>query len=251
MTKPKVLLLDIETAPLEALVWGPRDQYVNLDQIDADWSVLCWAAKWLGDKKVHYADVRNQRNKRDDKKILKGIWKLIDEADILVTQNGKSFDIKKLNARFIMNDFEPPRYGAHIDTLRLAKKYFGFTSNKLEYMTEKLNTKYKKLSHGKFPGIKLWRECLKDNKAAWREMEKYNKHDVLALEELYSKLIIWDGNSSVNFTNYTDDGSERVCSCGSRSFMKYGFHITKAGKKQKYRCTKCGSQYLDTKAVKP
>lgn len=38
-------------------------------------------------------------------------------------------------------------------------------------MTDKLCVKYKKLNHSKFPGMELWRECLKGNSEAWTEME--------------------------------------------------------------------------------
>jgi len=72
---PKVLILDIETAPIEAFTWGLWDQNVGLNQIKADWTVLSWAAKWLGTpaKAVMYMDQSGAKNVRDDKKILKGI----------------------------------------------------------------------------------------------------------------------------------------------------------------------------------
>ena len=84
MSKPKVFLPDIETSPLVLSTWGLLDQNIGLNQIKDDWSVLSWAAKWLGEKKLMYQDVRHQKNKRDDKAMLAGIWHLLDEADIVV-----------------------------------------------------------------------------------------------------------------------------------------------------------------------
>jgi hypothetical protein len=239
MTGPKILLLDIETAPIEAYVWGLWDNNVALNQIKTDWSIISWAAKFLNHKQVLQEDVRNQKDKRDDSVILKGIHKLLDEADIIVTQNGKSFDAKKLNARFILNGMRPPSSYQHIDTKLLAKKYFGFTSNSLEYMTDKLCVKYKKLKHKEFPGQELWTECLKGNSKAWKEMAKYNIHDVLALEELYKKLIPWD--NKVNFNVYYGD-QDAVCTCGSTDFRKNGYCYTKTGKYQRFECKSCGSE---------
>jgi uncharacterized protein YprB with RNaseH-like and TPR domain len=236
---PRVLLFDIETAPILGYVWGLFDQNVGLNQIHKDWHVLSWCAKWLGDSKIHYMDQSAAKIIEDDKKILRGIWKLLDEADIVVTQNGKSFDVKKLNARFIIHGFQPPSSFKHIDTLRLAKKHFGFTSNKLEYMTNKLNKNYKKLAHKKFAGFELWKECLAGNKAAWAEMKKYNMYDVLSLEELYKTLIPWD--SVVNFNVYTE-GELNMCKCGSTSFQKRGFYFTDVAKFQKHRCNNCGAE---------
>jgi len=244
-SSPKVLIFDIETAPIIAHVWGLWENNVGLNQIQADWHILSWSAKWLhdGPEKVMYQDQRGVKNIADDSKILKGIWDLLDEADIVITQNGKRFDQKKLNARFILSGFPPPSSFRHIDTQEIAKRHFAFTSNKLAYMTDKLCVKYKKqVNHGKFAGHELWTECLKDNMEAWKEMEHYNKYDVLSLEELYHKLIVWD--SRINFNVYTDS-LDVVCKCGSKDFMKNGFYYTNTSKFQKYRCKTCGSEHRD------
>ena len=239
LKKPKVLVLDIETSPIISYTWGLWDQNVGLNQIIEDWHVLSWAAKWLDEKKVMYEDQRHSENIRDDKKLLKGIWKLLNECDVVITQNGIKFDIKKLNARFVINGFQPPSGFQHIDTLKIAKKHFGFTSNKLEYMTSKLCDKNKKSSHKKFPGFELWKGCIAGNKKAWKEMEKYNKLDVTSLEELYYKLIPWDNR--LNF-NLFHNSEEIECSCGSTEFQRNGFHFTAVSKFQRYRCKSCGAE---------
>jgi uncharacterized protein YprB with RNaseH-like and TPR domain len=123
----------------------------------------------------------------NDKKLLKPLWKLMDEADIIVAQNGDRFDLPKLFARFIENGMGCPSEFTTIDTYKMGKK-FGFTSHKLAYMTEKLNRKYVKQDHGDFQGFKLWDACINGNLKAWKSMEKYNKYDVLSLEELFLKL---------------------------------------------------------------
>lgn len=238
---PKILVFDIETAPILGYVWDIWDQNLALNQVAEDWHILSWSAKWLGDKpsQIMYQDQRKAKDISDDKELLKGIWDLLDEADVVITQNGKAFDVKKLNARFILNGFQPPSSYKHIDTYLLAKKYFAFTSNKLEYMTDKLCTKYKKLTHKKFPGFMLWKECMAGNKEAWNEMEKYNKHDVLSLEELYNKLTAWD--FGINFNLYHDD-TNHVCSCGHDKFRNKGFAYTASGKYRRYKCLKCGKE---------
>lgn len=238
---PKVLLLDIETSPILAHVWALFDQNVALNQIEREWFVLSWSAKWLGDppSKIMYMDQRRAKDIENDSRILKEIWALLDDADIVITQNGKKFDIKKLNARFMAHGFQPPSSFKQIDTLVIAKKYFAFTSNKLEWMTGKFCKKHKKSQHKKYPGFMLWSECLKGNIEAWKEMEKYNKADVTSLEELYYKLIPWD--SSLNFNLY-HEGTENTCKCGSTKFIKKGFHYTSTGRYQRFRCTGCGAE---------
>ena len=243
ITKPKILIFDIETAPIIGHVWSLWENNVGLNQIEKDWHVLSWAAKWLGDKpsKVMYMDQRKAKNIEDDKEMLRGIHKLLDEADICVSQNGKSFDSKKLNARFILNGFAPPSSYRHIDLKIITKRLFAFTSHKLEYMTSKLNKKYKKLKHEKFSGHELWTECMKGNIKAWKEMEKYNKYDVLATEELYHVVIPWD--HTINFNVY-HESFVTVCKCGSTDFQKNGYNYTPTGRYQRYRCSnpKCGAE---------
>lgn len=244
MNKPKVLLFDIETAPILGYVWGLWENNLSLNQIKSDWYVLAWAAKWLGEpaNQIMYMDQRKAKNIEDDTKILKGIWDLLDEASVVITQNGKQFDEKKLNARFILNGFKPPSSFKHIDTRQIAKRKFGFTSNKLEYMTHKLNKKYKKQRHLEFSGFELWTECLAGNLKAWKEMEKYNKYDVLSLEELYIKLQPWDNSFNPNL--YEDEIS-LMCGCGSQDFVKNGYKYTSIGKYQRYCCKSCGAETRD------
>jgi hypothetical protein len=233
--KAKVLLVDIETAPIEGFVWGLWENNLSLNQIKTDWNMLSWAAKWLDKPKVMYDDA--SKTPRNDKRISKSLAALIKEADIVITHNGISFDRKKWNARFIKHRMKPPKDFKHIDTLRIAKKHFAFTSNKLEYLAEFLNAKFKKLQHKEFPGFELWTECLKKNKRAWAEMKKYNIHDVLVLEQVYKMLIPWE--PAIDFSIYEDD-CKLLCSCGSKSFKKDGHQYTTTTKRQRYECLRCG-----------
>ena len=237
MKQPKILFFDIETAPILAYTWDIWNQNISLNQIKQDWFVLSWSAKWRGDNKIMYKDQRNAPDVSNDKELLQGIWDLLDEADIVVTQNGKSFDQKKLYARFIIHGMQPPSSFQHHDTKKIASKHFAFTSNKLEYLTDKLNTKYKKIKNS---GFSLWTRCLAGELKAWKEMEKYNKHDVLALEELYEKFKSWE--PTVNYSVF-DDGLNTICVCGSEGIKKKGYAYTAIAKYQRYVCTDCGKNY--------
>lgn len=242
MRQLKTLVIDIETAPMLAYVWGRHDQNIALNQIKADWYVIAWAAKWLGDKpsKVVYHDQRRAKDLADDKALLRPLWKLLDEADIVLGQNSKSFDVKKLNARFIMHGWNPPSPYKHLDTYLIAKNAGAFTANSLEYLSDTLCTRYKKLKHGDFPGQMLWTECLKGNQKAWKAMQTYNVHDVLTTEELYGKLKAWAPKSMPS--TYSVSTPEECGTCGlwGRVIAK-GFAFSKGGKAQRYVCNSCGS----------
>lgn len=243
---PKILVFDIETAPMEGYFWGLFKQNISLEMIKQHTTILSWSAKWLGapESEVMYADVRHQENKRDDKELVMKIHSLLDEADIVLTQNGERFDEPKLNYRFLVHGLKKPSSFRHEDTLRIAKAKFGFDSNKLVHMTHLFCKKYKKLDHGEFHGMKLWTECLAGNMKAFESMEKYNKYDVLSLEELYvDHLAPWSNGAT--FAAYSTEVKFR-CNCGSDSFKDSGFHITKRAKFQKHQCNDCGREYRDT-----
>jgi DNA polymerase III epsilon subunit-like protein len=245
---PRILVLDIETAPLLVHCWGLFDQNIGLNQVKSDWHILSFSAKWYRDAKgkifgphnrIMYKDQRNAKNIEDDSTLLKEVWELLDQCDILLTQNGIKFDNKKLNSRFVLSGMKPPSSFKHIDTLQIAKKYFSFTSNKLEYMSDKLNVKFKKQTKRKFAGFDLWKECLDGNKEAWKEMRHYNEYDILALEELYHKLSPWD--NSIDFNIYSDELTNN-CKCGSENLIKRGFFYSPVGKFQRYKCGDCGAE---------
>lgn len=239
---PKILVLDIETAPILGCVWSLWNNNLGLNQVKSDWFIMSFAAKWFGEpeESTIYQDVRGHIKDEDDSMLLETLWELLDQADFVLTQNGVKFDDKKIKARFVLNGFQPPSSYRHIDTLQIAKREFGFTSNKLEYMTDKLCKKYKKLKHGKFAGFELWRECMAENPLAWDECEKYNRYDVLSLEELYTILAPWD-RKHPNFNVYNISETPR-CRCGSETFIKKGFVYTNLSKFQRYKCSECGAE---------
>lgn len=242
-TGPKILILDIETLPMEAYAWSMWNNNFGLEQIKQHTTILSWSAKWLGAPAdtVMYQDVRDEKNVRNDKNILDALRSLLDEADCALTQNGIRFDLPKINSRLAFHKFKPYSKPKNIDTLKIAKAVFGFDSNKLEHMTEMFCTKYKKSKHKKYPGFSLWKGCLNGEIEAFKEMEEYNKIDVLSLEELYvDHLMPWD--DSINFAAYSDEYKFR-CNCGNDELAPHGYHITKKSKFQKYICTNCGKEH--------
>jgi len=235
---PRILLMDIELSPTILCGWQLFNQNFGLNQIKNEWFLLSYSAKWFGEEEVFYEDMQGIVHTEDDTHLLDSMWKLFDEADIVIGQNSKSFDTKKLNARWVMNGYKPPSPYKQIDTLDIAKRNFSFTSRKLEWMTDKM-CENKKLTHGKFAGFELWKQCLLDNPEAWLEMRDYNRMDVISLEELYIKFAAWD-NKHVNFNLYNEE-AEHVCRCGSHRVVEHGFAYTGVSKFQQYRCLDCGA----------
>ena len=239
MSEPKILTIDIETAPIEAYVWGIHDQNISLAQVKKDWFILAFGAKWLDESDVMYFDNSKARRIDDDRRLVKEMWKLLDKADIVVTQNGDSFDFKKFNARAVIHGLNPPSYYRSTDVYKESKNVFGFTSQSLDYTSKVLKQKYKKLPHKQFPGWSLWTECLKRNQGAWKEMKEYNIYDVLSTDEKLSRIYSWI--KTANMATFYDDAKLR-CFCGSQNIFKKGFVYTDSGKFQGYKCKDCGKR---------
>lgn len=239
----RILILDIETAPILGNVWRLWKENVGLNQIDRDWFILSFGAKWLGEDGVRYFDQSKAVQIENDRPLLAELWKLLNEADIVVAHNGRKFDMRKINARLIINGFKPPSPYKIVDTLEIAKASFAFTSNRLEYIADKLNKTYRKQKHGEYPGFELWRAVLAGDKKAWAAMRTYNEYDVLSLEETYLRLRPWDRRHP-NVDIHDDGHEEHACPiCGSYHVQKRGFYFTNSGKYQRFLCTEetCGA----------
>jgi hypothetical protein len=73
----RLLTLDIETRPNLAHVWALWDQNVGLSQIVEVGSVICFAAKWHGERKVHFASDHHDGHEA----MITRAHELMDEAD--------------------------------------------------------------------------------------------------------------------------------------------------------------------------
>lgn len=237
---PRILFFDIETAPITGYTWGTYEQSVI--KVLKDWFVLSYAARFDGDDRHFYLDQRYANPIEDDFQLLCGIHHLISEADYLVGHNSMKFDVKKLNARFIKHGLEPLNHYQQIDTLRIARKHFAFTSNKLSDLAKFLDCDIHKSSHAKFPGFSMWDECMKGNQEAFQEMESYNKTDVDVLIEVYRKLVKWEPSINFQAFHYAP-----TCSCGNTKFFKDGFKYTRQGKFQVRRCSECSKTFTEKK----
>jgi len=217
---PKVLAFDIETAPIKAYVWSVWNTNISADKIVSEWFMLTWSAKWLFDSGVMSARLtKKEVLTEDDSRITNKIWKLLDEADIVIAHNARKFDIPKLQTRFLLHSLNPPRPYRQIDTLLIVRREFGFTHNNLNVLAkvlglgQKINTNFQ-----------LWKDCLNGNKEALKNMETYNKQDVLLLEEVYLALLPWI-KSHPNVGLYLDSDVSVCSSCGSDQIEKHGMYI--------------------------
>ncbi len=225
--KPKVLFYDIETSPNLAWVWGKWEQ--NVIAYDKEWEILCFAWKWAGEKAVQTAVKKG----KDDRSVVKALWKLFDEADVVIAHNGDKFDQRKATARFIKYNMKPPSPVVSVDTKKVAKRYAAFNSNSLDDLGEHLGLG-RKVKH---EGFTLWLGCMANKAASWKSMLTYNRQDVVLLEKVYLRLRPWIKNHP-NLA-YLKGWSKGCPNCGSKSLISHGFRTTKESKFRRLRCKDC------------
>jgi len=243
MKKQKILIYDIETFPNLAYVWGKYEQ--NVLSYVKEWDLASFAYKWLGEKKVH---VISRKRGSSDLSLTKKLWKILDEADIVIAHNGDAFDNKKAHAKFVEHGLMPPTPYHSIDTRKVAKRYFNFNSNSLQDLGILLNIG-QKTPH---TGFKLWLDCMKGNRKAWDLMEKYNKQDVKLLEGVYLKLRPWIDNHPAVLR----DLIYPICpKCGSKKLNSHGWVYNKTTSYRRLRCRDCQGlcreRLVDKKVDKP
>lgn len=232
---PKILLLDIETLPCWTRVWGLYKQRIPHTNIIKDWCVLSWVSKWLYDSEV-YSDILTPEEalNHDDGRILKSIWDMLEQADIVIAHNGKKFDIRKLKARFFAHKMKPTTPFQIIDTLKESQKELATTSHRLDYLGRLISNKGKIETN-----YELWIGCDEGDQESLDYMLKYNIEDVFLLEEVYLELRPWI-HSHPSLALHSHSVTTECPYCESTELEEAGYYITPAGRYVSIRCKECG-----------
>ena len=187
--EPNIKVIDIEVAPLLGHAWGRYE--TNIIEEERGWYMLSIAWKTLGSRKTHVLALPDfkgyKEHPEDDRKLLEAVRGLLDEADVLIGQNICRYDLRKINARLLVHGMEPPRPYMTIDTLKIARRYFMFDSNKLDDLGKQLGVGRKLKTHGK----DTWLGCMRGDMNEWRNMKRYNKQDVELNEKVFEKMLPW------------------------------------------------------------
>lgn len=235
--EPRGLVWDLETSPIISYNWGIWEQ--NAIEVIEDYQVLSVAWQWVGEKKVHCVGQDDMPGYlpgvNDDKELMKVIWKLLDECDYEVAHNGDSFDVKKVNTRFMVHGMPPPSPYKQIDTKKIAKRVAGYTSNRLKDLARDLHVSQK----GDPGGFGTWKGCLAGDPLAWARMKKYNRQDIPPLMDLYLKFRAWDKTGVA--MNVLKKEWSACPKCGKPDMRPGGkYYSTKTGLYQYFRCASCG-----------
>lgn len=239
----KRYLFDIETAPMVMSGFVRWNANIAYENILHDWSILCWSAidydtgEIIQDSTHLHPQYFNE-DPRNDYGVCYTLWQLFNNADVLIAHNGDKFDIKKTRARLAAHGFRPPRRAQQVDTLRIARSQFAFTSNRLGDLADTLGCK---ISKGE-PSKGLWQRCTQGDVASCKEMLAYNLQDVYVLQDVFRKLMPWAPSTRVHRI-YCNPADLQCPACGSHNLIKQGYHTNGRGR---VSCKDCGRWSLTT-----
>ena len=243
----RILYFDIENSPALGWTWGKYDQNV----LGFEQQPYMLAASWMwetvapdGTSKVGKPQVKAlcdfdgyDPDAADDSALVGFCLELLDSADVVIGHNLDAFDIRKVNGYALRcrPELGPPSPYLTVDTLKVARRFFSFPSNRLGDLCELLELPAKETPGG----FGLWLRCMAGDAKAWRTMKSYARQDAAILRPLYLRLRPWMSNHPVLVV---DPDEFRCPTCASADVHRRGVKRTKAGGRfQQWHCRACGS----------
>lgn len=215
-SKAKILIFDIETGLRPCLRFNAGKQWVQAGDFLIPQHFLGFSWKWLGEDEVHHIFLHDINKKavknKNDRKIIDKLWKLLDEADAVVSYNGNGFDLKTFNASCLQYGLNPPSPYKSIDLFPVAKRKFRLDNKKLDTVAKTLGL------DGKNPMTSAdWVDCFNNDLDAFEKMAIYCDKDVELTADVYTKLLPW----IENHYNMSQHSGQQCCTnCGSDDYQE-------------------------------
>ena len=226
----KLLTIDIETRPIEARTWGLWGQNIGINQITNPGGLLCFAAKFHGERRVHF----HSEWEDGEKAMAKALYRLLDEADAIAGWNSDKFDLRWINAQFLKHGMGKPSSYVRLDLMKSVKRQVYLPSYKLDFVARYLELGQKVRTGG----FDLWADVLAGCEKAQAKMRRYNIGDVKLTEAVYDRLSAkgW----VMGLPNAALDGGHVCTHCGSEKLQARGWQHTKTRRYQRWHCKDCG-----------
>lgn len=244
--KINVLYWDLESSLMGTLTFGIWNQNISGNRITKHSHLLSnsWAFNDEPPQGVRLSpeDVEGS----NDLMVVVDSIKAIEKADLLVSFNGKRFDVPLLKTRALLHGLPPIKFPPHLDLMQEAKKNFRFPSNSMQNISLYLG------EHGKLAtsGRNLWERCYHyqnydDCNDALAQMLEYGLQDIDATRDLHKRLQGWFKSpvniglitKEINGVN-TKDNRDLLCPhCSSKDVDKIGSKAyTSVSSFNIYRC---------------
>lgn len=225
----KVLTIDIETRPIEAWAWGIWNQNIAINQIKNPGALLCFAAKFRDERKVHF----HSEWEDGEKGVARKLHALLNQADAVCGWNSDKFDLRWINAQFLKHGMGKPSPYAKVDLMKSVKRQVALPSYKLDFVARWLGVGAK-VDTG---GFELWLEVMKGDEKAQNLMRRYNINDTKMTEAVFDRL--HERGWVLGLPNHSITDGDVCPNCGSDNLRREGTRDTKTRVYQRYQCRDC------------
>ena len=244
--KLNVLYWDLESSLMGTLTFGLWNQNISGNRITKHSHLLSnsWAFNDEPPQGVRLSpeDVAEG----NDLLVVVDTIRAIEKADLIISFNGKKFDVPLLKTRALLHGLPPIKFPPHLDLMQEAKRNFRFPSNSMQNISLYLG------EHGKLAtsGRNLWERCYHyqnydDCNEALAQMLEYGLRDIDATRDLHKRLQGWFKSpvniglitKEINGVN-TKDNHDLLCPhCSSKDVDKIGSKAyTSVSSFNIYRC---------------
>ena len=248
--KPRICYLDIEKSFNISGHYGQWSQNLNQAAKFRESHILSYCYAFNDDEEIKGSVLNAEELQQDfltclaegrvhttvDELLVLELWALFSNSDVIVAYNGRGFDVKEIQARFLQYGLPPTPPVKVIDPLLIVKDKFRLPFKSLKYVAEFLGVTQKIENEGN----KLWKKATMGNAEALHELLEYNKGDITTMREVYKKIQGW-GNTGVNLALYSESQSSLCPLCSSDDIKPLAgkFAYTSQRKYRVYRCNSC------------
>ena len=240
----KILIFDIEVSPLLSWNWGRYKQ--NAIKVEQECQLLSYAYMTItldGTNSILDGNINDVKctTLEDcnyiEKDLVKGLWELFNESQVIIGFNNKRYDDKQVYKWFMKYNLNPPVPIKEIDLFKEWKKVATLSSNSLDSLNDYLNGSTKTDITVK----DLWYDCLiGKNNTSYKLLKEYNKQDVVLTYTLYKRILPFL-KDNVNYSLLLQH--PLACpKCGHiNDFEEAEYYYTNVGRYNQYKCNKCNS----------
>lgn len=178
---------------------------------------------------------------RAEKVLLMDVSEILLNAEVWLSHYGGRgrYDQNFLNTRLLYHRLPvlPPNH-AHVDTWKVSARDLRLSNNRLNTISEFLETK------GEKNKIKpeQWIRALGGHRPSMDYIVEHNRRDVQVLEEVYLRL-------RPLVTDHPKVGRGKCEACGSSHVNYHGLHLAQQRRYRRFQCMQCGKWGRDRKAL--
>ena len=190
--EPRILTWDLESSLLEGYFFRIWQENIPMRRIKKQAHLLSASFAFNNEEVQGFRLTPEQVKTGDDFEIVRKVVEAVNSCDLMVTFNGKRFDVKLLNTRALFWGLPPVKQPKHIDLFEQSKRVFKFPSNSMQNVSLYLG------EHGKLEtsGSHLWERCAEwwnreECDKALQDMLIYGNQDIIATRDLYKRFQGW------------------------------------------------------------